>query len=480
MGFDLKSGEENHENQLSLFEMPSMNFSEEKQANQQAINTPKASADHPINQGSSAMDYHTWRMAHTEPEQSKTSRYMTMSMAIHAAAILAIAMMSVPLVEEVKTETITIELEDTPAPRLQARGAKVTPTQGGTPVIAESKPTPSTPAPAPAAAAKDVGGPGDVIVASKHAKATKMAKATKANKAASPKAQIAGAKAARSIAPKTNFKAVPMTIDDIEAPELDQGDFAKANVRSDLNEDFNEDFANIDRSHKQALASEKSKMDAMASALAAEQDDELKSIDDQNKEDAARFAALQQSMRKNNAKAIASAIASERANAAALAAHEAAARENAARAAAAANARKAGLGGGGNGRGQEQGAGAGNNGSNAAGTQVAGSPTGVRSLDQLRQMPGNPRPQYDREERRRGDAGQLTYVAYVTKEGYVTRFQLRKSTGFQNLDMKTLNALKKWRFYPGQEGWVELPFRWDLKGGMQEDGGRLRTAVSQR
>lgn len=474
MGFDLNSGEENHENQLSLFEMPAMDFSEEKQAAQPA-STPQV----PVDQGSSAMDYHAWRMAHIEPEPSKTSRFMTMSMAIHAAAILAIAMMTVPLVEEVKTETITIELEDVPAPRLQARGAKVTPTQGGTP-ISEVKPAPLTPAPAPAAAAKDVGGPGDVIVAAKSAKSAKMAKATKSAVAKSPKGHIAGAKAARSIAPKTNFKAVPMTIDDIEAPELDQGELAKNNVRSDLNEDFNDDFANVDKSHKQALANEKSKMDAMASALAAEQDDELKSLDDQNKEDAARFAALQQSMRKNNAKAIASAIASERANAAAAAAQDAAARENAARAAAIANAKKAGLGGGGNGRGQEPGAGAGNNGSTETGSQVAGSPSGIRSLEQLRQMPGNPRPQYDREERRRGDAGQLTYIAYVTKDGYVTKFQLRKSTGFQNLDMKTLNALKKWRFYPGQEGWVELPFRWDLKGGLQEDGGRLRTAVSQR
>ncbi len=477
MGLDLNSGENNHENQLSLFELPSMNFTEETQQadKQQSQSTPQSSA----NLGSTAMDYNTWRLAHTEPEQSKTSRFMTMSMAIHAAAILAIAMMTVPLVEEVKTETITVELEETPAPRLQARGAKVPPTQGGTP-IAKSKPTPVTPAPAPAAAAKDVGGPGDVVIAAKSAKSVKMAKAVKSTSAKSPKGRIAGAKAARSIAPKTNFKAVPMTIDDIEAPELDQGELANANARSDLNEDFNDDFANIDKSHKQALANEKSKMDAMASALAAEQDEELKSLDDQNKEDAARFAALQQSMRKNNAKAIASAIASERANAAAAAAQEAAARENAARAAAAANAKKAGLGGGGNGRGQEQGAGAGNNGAAVAGTQVAGSPTGIRSLEQLRQMPGNPRPQYDREERRRGDSGQLTYIAYVTKDGYVTRFQLRKSTGFQNLDMKTLNALKKWRFYPGQEGWVELPFRWDLKGGMQEDGGRLRTAVSQR
>ncbi|MNL37727.1 Gram-negative bacterial tonB protein [compost metagenome] len=94
-------------------------------------------------------------------------------------------------------------------------------------------------------------------------------------------------------------------------------------------------------------------------------------------------------------------------------------------------------------------------------------------------MPGNPRPQYERQERLRGDQGAVVFVAYISKEGHPSQFRLLKSTGFRNLDAKTLIALKKWRFYPGQEGWVELPFRWDLKGGAQEDGGLLRSKVSQ-
>ncbi|QDK39445.1 energy transducer TonB [Bdellovibrio sp. NC01] len=479
MGFDVKSDNDHDQNQLSLFEMPSMNFIEAEKSQTQAA--PVAAPAVQSSKSSNALDYQAWAMAHSEPEQSKTSKFMTMSMALHAAAILGIAVMSVPLVEQAKTETITIEIEDTPAPRLQARGAKVPPTQGGTPVV-EEKPAPAAPA-KPAVAAAEAGGPGDVLVAAKTAKHPKMAKAAKAAVAKSPKAKIAGAKAsARSIAPKTQIKAVPMSIDDIDAPSLDEGELAKNPVRSDMNEDFNEDFANIDRSHKKAIAQEKADMDAMANALAAEQDDELKSIEDKNKEDAARFAALQQDMRKNNAKAIASAIASERASAAAAAraAADQEARENAARLAAANAAKaKSGLGGSGNGHGRGTGAGAGNNGSSDVGTQVAGNPKGVRSLDQLRQMPGNPRPQYDREERRRGDQGEVAFVAWVTKDGHVTKFRQMKSTGYQNLDSKTLEALKRWRFYPGQEGWVELPFRWDLKGGVQQDGGRLRTSVSQ-
>ena len=181
---------------------------------------------------------------------------------------------------------------------------------------------------------------------------------------------------------------------------------------------------------------------------------------------------MQDSLRKRNSESIAAALAAERAAAFADAAKEAAARN--------ALAKKAGLGGNGNGYGEKQGQGAGNTGAVGPGKQLSGLPNGVRSLDQLRQMPGNPRPQYDREERRRGDQGEIAYHAYINKEGYPTKFRLIKSTGYQNLDSKTLNALTKWRFYPGQEGWVELPFRWDLKGGMQEDGGTLRRSVSRR
>ncbi|MNL24907.1 Gram-negative bacterial tonB protein [compost metagenome] len=76
--------------------------------------------------------------------------------------------------------------------------------------------------------------------------------------------------------------------------------------------------------------------------------------------------------------------------------------------------------------------------------------------------------------------GDVGFLAYITKEGHPTQFRMIKSTGFQNLDSKTLTALQKWRFYPGQEGWVELPFKWDLKGETQEAGGLLRKKVSSR
>ncbi len=98
----------------------------------------------------------------------------------------------------------------------------------------------------------------------------------------------------------------------------------------------------------------------------------------------------------------------------------------------------------------------------------------VRKLEDLKQKPGNPRPIYDAPDRKNGLAGTIIINAYVTKDGNLTLFSLIQSTGHRNLDRKTLSALKNWKFYPGQEGWVELPFKWDIKGGVQEDYARLR------
>lgn len=92
----------------------------------------------------------------------------------------------------------------------------------------------------------------------------------------------------------------------------------------------------------------------------------------------------------------------------------------------------------------------------------------IRKLEELRQMPGNKKPEYDNEDRLKGLSGTIVMYGFVTKEGSLSSFKMIQSTGHRSLDKKTLVALKKWRFYPGQEGWVELPFKWDLKGGVQQ------------
>lgn len=469
MSFDLKNGQEKSNEQLSLFD----------------YQLPKADFV-PSNDD---MDYKTWLMAQQKPAQNKAGRFVTMSAALHIAAVLSLAFFAVPLTEDIKTETITIELPDDVPPVKFAeapKGAPVMPSQGGQ--IAEEK-LPEV--------AKETSSPDDIVMPAKAEAAPVAALPEKIQElpakavvtktvkpVAAPKAATVAAVKSGSVAAKSNFAAVPMSVDDIEEPELDKGDLAETPVDSNLSEDFNEDFAHVDNAQKQALANEQEKITALAAAVSTEQDENLKAADSATAAEAEKLAMLQERVRQKNADAIASAEASDKA--AALANAQAQAREQAARGAAREAAAKqaaavaaTNAAGNGEGQGSSEGKGAANNGNPAlAATQVAGEPSGVRSLDQLRQMPGNKRPQYEREERLRGDQGAVVFYAYVSKEGTPTQFRMVKSTGFRNLDGKTLVALKKWRFYPGQEGWVELPFRWDLKGGAQEDGGRLRAATN--
>lgn len=448
MAFEIDNDPNKRDNQLS--------FADYQLAQESSRDTKADSGN------SSAFDYDTWLLAHREPVEPKTSRFVTLSALIHAGAIAAMTVLSVPLVEQIKTETITIELEEPAIPMVRTKGVNAPATQGGTPVEVTTPQVEEL---------KDVGGADDIVVAKPlpvkktSGKTQAKARSVKRPKAAPAPSNQTQAKAS-GMAARTPIQAVPVpaSLEDIEAPELNTGDLASAPLASNLNEDFSDDFEKIDSSHSQALMNEKAQFDEMAASLASEQDEQLSALDDAQKEEAAQLAALQDSIRKKNEQAIASALASEQA--AALKAAQAAAVEEA-------KSKKSGIGGSGGGTGMGQGAGAGNNGSSEQGP-LAGIPSGVRSLEQLRQMPGNPRPQYDRQERLLRHQGSVAFLAYINKQGFVSQFRMLKSTGYKNLDGKTLAALKKWRFYPGQEGWVELPFLWDLKGGVQEAGGRLR------
>ena len=92
----------------------------------------------------------------------------------------------------------------------------------------------------------------------------------------------------------------------------------------------------------------------------------------------------------------------------------------------------------------------------------------VHALADFKQTAGNPKPKYDREDRMKNRSGTVTFQAFVKKDGSLDEFQMIESSGHRSLDAKTLKALKQWKFAAGQQGWIEIPFRWDLKGGVQE------------
>lgn len=106
--------------------------------------------------------------------------------------------------------------------------------------------------------------------------------------------------------------------------------------------------------------------------------------------------------------------------------------------------------------------------------------SGMRDIKDLRQRPGNKAPAYDAQDRFQRKSGEIILAAYVTKSGDLSTFRMIKSTGHRSLDLKTLKALKTWKFYPGQEGWVEIPFVWDIKGGVKEMPTTLRRQISQK
>lgn len=93
--------------------------------------------------------------------------------------------------------------------------------------------------------------------------------------------------------------------------------------------------------------------------------------------------------------------------------------------------------------------------------------TAIRTLEQLKQVPGNEVPKYSSDDRLHKRQGDVTFWAYVNKQGTLEKFKLVESTGFRELDFKTLRVLRSWKFYPGQQGWVEIPYSWSLKGEAQ-------------
>jgi TonB family protein len=235
--------------------------------------------------------------------------------------------------------------------------------------------------------------------------------------------------------------------------ELEEPKVTSAPVLRD--EDIADDLDKIDQDTQAQVATVQQKLAEQAEQEMKAQEQKLAALQKQNEKEAKAAAqALAEQRQKEKEEQVAAAAAMA-AQAQAVAAQKAA--EEARQAEAARLAEKARMA------------------SASQGTAEAGA---VRNLEDLRQMPGNKRPQYDSDDRMAGRQGEVAFVAYVSKEGAITEFKLMKSSGHRELDAKTLKALKSWKFYPGQEGWVEIPFQWDLKGEAKEKPTTLRKSIS--
>ena len=385
-----------------------------------------------------------------------SSKYFGMSVVIHTALVIGAFFVTVPAIEKMKSEPIVIEIQEAqelpPMPVMPiqpeiAKGENVKPTRGS-----------SKAALAPAAAAP-LNAKDDVIIKGP-AKTSKVSK----SKIATVKTKTSGG-AAKLATYAPSRAGVPETLEDIPAPKLDFDGVEAEQAGKFGDDEFENEFKNIDHANEASNRAEKARMDNEARLIGDQNDQSLKALEDKIASEARVMNDDLMATRTKNAAAVARMRASENAAAA-----ERAARERAEALAAASRGRGTG----------DAGIGRGSSGANEDAKAAAGAPTGVRSIDQLRQMPGNPKPSYSMEERLNRQQGRVVFQAYVTREGALKGFRLLSSTGYKNLDGKTLGALKKWRFYPGQQGWVEIPQVWTLKGDVEQMPATLRRKQSFR
>ncbi len=390
-------------------------------------------------------------------QNTTSSKYFGYSIFFHVTLMTAALFVTVPALQKMN-EPITIEIAEINPPEPEKikpltlqqpenLGAKAKPTRGAKAITA------------PQAAALQTARLSDEITAP-------VKKSTQSkSKFSTIKTTTGGGKAllAKSAPSRAG---VPETIEDIAAPDLDYDTVAVAQVGALGEDEFENEFKNIDHKSEAALRAQKSALDNEARMISDEQDQALAAIENENAAQARAMKNSLEATRTKNAAALAQVRASEEA------ARAQAARDAAEKAQALAARKGQGQG--------EVGRGAGAVGDDRNSKIASGSPNGIRSVDSLRQMPGNPKPKYSSDERLRREQGKVIFYAFVTPEGNLQNFKLVQSTGFRNLDGKTLSALKKWRFYPGQQGWVEIPQIWSLKGDVQEMPTLLRRQVSQR
>ena len=80
----------------------------------------------------------------------------------------------------------------------------------------------------------------------------------------------------------------------------------------------------------------------------------------------------------------------------------------------------------------------------------------------------NPKPQYPPMSKRLGETGTVVFRVLVGADGTAKEVIVRKSSGYERLDMAALEAIRKWRFVPGTRGgvpedmWFNLPWKWVL------------------
>ncbi len=380
------------------------------------------------------------------------------SVTLHLGFLLAALLVTPPLLEKTEDKQITVELiEPVETPLLpQVAAPKVAMASDQK---AEDEQQLALPAKAAAIEKSDIT---DEIKTP-----MKKAQVVKAVKEKSPIVKMKAARQSPKVvasngAPSRAGVTVPETLDDIQASDLDYDSVALTQAGALDQKELDSEFAKTDQKTDAALKAQQSAFDSELKAAGESTEKDLAGIENENKENAKAMSDALNATRTKNAAILAKIRAGEVA-----AEKDRIAREGAEKADRDAKAKLAS---------DKAASQIGGEGMNAFG--AANGP--VRSIENLRQIAGNPKPQYSMQERFDKQQGTVVFQAFVTPQGSLQQFKLLQSTGHRNLDGKSLAALKKWKFYPGQQGWVEIPQTWNLKGEVEEMPTTLRRKVSQR
>jgi protein TonB len=92
--------------------------------------------------------------------------------------------------------------------------------------------------------------------------------------------------------------------------------------------------------------------------------------------------------------------------------------------------------------------------SGAAATASSAPPPDVELPSSDAQHLHNPKPNYPRASRQRGEQGRVVVHVLIGTDGTAQKAEIKVSSGFERLDQAALTTVKAWRYVPGKRGGV--------------------------
>ncbi|MCC6276848.1 MAG: TonB family protein [Oligoflexia bacterium] len=106
---------------------------------------------------------------------------------------------------------------------------------------------------------------------------------------------------------------------------------------------------------------------------------------------------------------------------------------------------------------------AGAGGGPGTGAPPAMNPGNTLQASQVREIPGNPKPEYPWMAKLKGKKGAVVVSGFLRANNRFSHIALVRSSGHPELDKAALDAFQKWKYqYPGKDTWVIKPFNFTL------------------